>query len=263
MRLISAVLGLTLSLSAGQALKAETPEEKGLRLATESERRDSGYGDFVVDGFMTIESGGGRSAERRFQMSTLEVQNDGDKRLIVLSHPRDVKGTVSLTYAHGLEPDDQWIYLPSLRRTKRLTARDKTGSFIGSEFAFEDIGTWELDKFTYKWLRDEEIDGHDCYVLEQFPAYEYSGYARLVDWLDKEIHQSRKIVYYDLQNRPLKELRFYDYEQYAGQYWRPGRIEMTNLQNGNVSTIEWQDYRFGTGLSERNFAPTRLERLSR
>ena len=71
-------------------------------------------------------------------MSTLETPGDGNKRLFVISYPPDVKDTVSLTYAYGLEPDDQWIYLPALRRTKRPNARDKAADFIGSEFAFAD-----------------------------------------------------------------------------------------------------------------------------
>ena len=256
-------LGMLLVLASVQSSPAETPEEKGLRIAQQGEQMDAGFGDYVVEGYMTIESQGGNEANRRFQLSSLEVVGDGDKRLIAISEPPDVKGTVSLTYTHGLEPDDQWLYLPALRRTKRLSSRDKTGSFIGSEFTFEDLGSYELKKYTYKWLRDEKIDDFDCYVREDTPAYEYSGYTRLINWVDKENLRSRKIVYYDLQDRPLKELRFFDFQQYAGRYWRPDRVVMTNLQNGNVSTIEWRNYRFGTGITDRDFAPTRLERVSR
>ncbi|MEM7041260.1 MAG: outer membrane lipoprotein-sorting protein [Pseudomonadota bacterium] len=263
MRLRLFKLGVLLMLAGAQPSLAETPEEKGLRIAIEAETLDAGFRDYVVEGSMTLESQGAHQANREFTLSSLEVVDDGDKRLIVISHPPDVRGTVSLTYTHGLEPDDQWLYLPALRRTKRLSSRDKTGSFIGSEFTFEDLGSYELKKYTYKWLRDEEIDGHDCYVREDTPAYAYSGYARLVSWVDKENLRSRKIVYYDLQDRPLKELRFYDFQQYAGRHWRPDRVVMSNLQNGNVSTIEWTNYRFGTGISERDFAPTRLERVSR
>lgn len=263
MRLCSSRLVVLLVLASAQPLLAETPEEKGLRIAEEAKVKDAGFGDYVVGGVMTIQSGGGQQADRRFDLSSLEVPDDGDKRLIVISHPPDVKGTVSLTYSHGLEPDDQWLYLPALRRTKRLSARDKTGSFIGSEFAFEDLGSYEVKKYSYKWLRDEEIDGHDCYVREDIPQYAYAGYSRLENWIDKENYRSRKIVYYDLKNRPLKELRFYDFQQYAGQYWRPDRVVMSNLQNGNVSTIEWQNYQFGSGASDRDFSPTRLERVSR
>lgn len=263
MRLRPSALGILLVLAGPLPLFAETPEEKGLRIAEESEALDTGYGDYVVEGQMTIASRGGSQADRQFTLSSLEVKGDGDKRLIVISHPPDVKGTVSLTYSHGLDPDDQWLYLPALRRTKRLSARDKTGSFIGSEFTFEDLGSYEVKKYSYTWLRDEEIDGHDCYVREDVPQYAYAGYARLENWIDKENLRSRKIVYYDLKNRPLKELRFYDFQQYEGQYWRPDQVVMTNIKNGNVSTIDWRNYQFGTGLTDRNFLPTRLQQVSR
>ena len=263
MRFHTPTLGLLFILAGTQPLLAETPEEKGLWVAEETQRLDAGFQDYLVDGQIIIESKSGNQAERRFKLSSLEVENDGDKRLIVISHPPDVKGTVSLTFSHGLEPDDQWLYLPSLRRTKRLSARDKTGSFIGSEFAFEDLGSYEVKKYSYTWLRDEEIDGHDTYVLDEIPQYDFAGYSRLESWVDKKTHRTRKIVFYDLKGRPLKELRSYDFQEYAGRYWRPDRMVMTNYQNGNVSTIYWTNYRFKTGLNNRNFEPTRLQRVSR
>lgn len=263
MRLCRIMLGIIVLYANVHLVAAETPQEKGFRIAQMAEAMDHGFSDYLVDGNMTLESRSGSKADRRFEMSTLEVAGDGDKRLLVISHPRDVKGTVSLTYSHGLEPDDQWLYLPALRRTKRLSARDKTGSFIGSEFAFEDLGSYELEKYSYKWLRDEQIDGHECYVREDIPQYPYSGYARLITWIDKKIYRARKIAYYDLKDRPLKDLRFYDFQQYAGKHWRPDKVVMTNSQNGNVSSIDWHNYKFGTGLSDRNFVSTRLQQVSR
>ncbi len=242
---------------------AETPEEKGLNIALETDRRDSGFGDYTVDGEMTLMSAGGERATRVLEMKTLEVTDDGDKRLVTFSRPQDVKGTVSLTYSHGLEPDDQWILPPALGRTKRLAARDKTGSFVGSEFAFEDIGSWEVKKYRYRWLRDEVVDGIDCYVVENIPAYEFSGYARQEEWVRKDIYHPLKIVYYDTNNRLLKTLHFNDYIQYNGKYWRPSEMVMENYQSGNKSIIQWSNYHFGTGLDENSFLPTGLARASR
>lgn len=257
------ILVLLLALCAAAPAAAETPEEKGLAIALETERRDTGFGDYVVDGEMTLISASGERATRTLEMKTLEVDGDGDKRLVLFSRPQDVKGTVSLTYSHGLAPDDQWIFLPALGRTKRLAARDKTGSFMGSEFAFEDIGSWEVQKYTYRWLRDETIDGFDSYVVENTPAYEFSGYSRQEEWVRKDIYQPHKIVYYDTNGALMKTLRFEDYQQFLGQYWRPTTMVMKNHQNNNESTIAWSNYRFRTGLSESDFLPTSLTRASR
>jgi hypothetical protein len=169
---------------------------------------------------------------------------------------------ISLTYSHGLEPDDQWLYLPALRRTKRLAARDKTGSFAGSEFAFEDIGTWEVKKYAYTYLRDELLDGIKTFVVENTPAYPYSGYSKITEWVDQEIYHPRRLLYHDIAGRPFKELRFYDYRQYSGQYWRPTKLVMTNLQSGAVSTIAWSEYRFHTGLDEASLRPNLIRRWS-
>lgn len=86
---------------------AQTPEQKGLEIALETERRDSGFGDYVVDGHMTLQTAGDATGERRFTMYTLETKNDGDKRLVTFHEPKDLNGMISLTYSHGLQPDDQ------------------------------------------------------------------------------------------------------------------------------------------------------------
>lgn len=256
-------LGMALIMLGVQAAPAQTPEEFGLQIAERAEAMDAGFGDYMVEGYMSLKSKGGIEAARQFELSAFEVANDGDKRLIVLSEPPDVKGTVSLTYTHGLEPDDQWLFLPAVRRTKRLSARDKTGAFVGSEFAFEDLASYEIKKYKYKYLRDEKVDGYDCFVREDIPAYPFSGYSRLENWIDKNNFRSRKIVYYDLQGRPLKEIHFSDFRQYNGKHWRPDRSTMSNMQNGNATTIEWKNYRFSTGLVDGNFAPTQLQQASR
>jgi len=253
------LMGAALALPA----HAQTPEERCLEIALETERRDADYGDYIVEGLMTVKGPGGGVGERQFSMHTLEITSDGDKRLVEFKEPRDLAGMISLTYSHGLEPDDQWLYLPSLRRTKRLAARDKTGSFAGSEFAFEDIGTWELKKYSYKYLRDEDLDGKPTFVVENTPAYPFSGYSRIMEWVDQEIYHPRRLVYYDGPGRALKELRFYDYKKYLDRYWRPSKVVMTNLNNGSESTIEWSNYQFRTGLEENDLQPNAIRRWSR
>ena len=209
--MITKILALLLCTAVALPAAAETAEEKGLNIALETDRRDLGFGDYVVDGEMTLISANGDKATRVLEMKTLEQTDSGDKRLVLFYRPQDVKGTVSLTYSHGLEPDDQWIFLPALGRTKRLAARDKTGAFMGSEFAFEDIGSWEVEKYKYRWLRDDTLDNVDCFVVENTPAYEYSGYSRQEEWVRKDIYQPQKIMYYDLNGRLMKELNFHEY----------------------------------------------------
>lgn len=171
---------------------AQTPEERGQDIAREMERRNEGFVNSVHEASMTLKNRQGEESLRHFSLKTLEVSEDGDKEIGLFDNPPDVRGTAVLTYSHGLQPDDQWIFLPSLKRVKRISSANKTGPFVGSELAFEDIASWELSKFSYKYLQDAVVDEHDCLVVELRPAYEYSGYTRQIWWIDKSIYQARR-----------------------------------------------------------------------
>ena len=136
---------------------AETPEEKGFAIAARSDRTDTGFGDSTVKLNMVLRNAAGQETTRDLRINTLEKVSEevGDKSLVVFDSPRDIDGTALLSHAQILEPDNQWLYLPALRRVRRIAARNKSGSFMGSEFAYEDIATQELEKHTYKYIRDD------------------------------------------------------------------------------------------------------------
>ena len=240
---------------------AELPEEKGLAIAEEMDRRDRGWKDQRADLVMTLRNRQGQESRRALRISTLEVDGDGDKSLTVFGSPRDVKGTAFLSFTHATKPDDQWLYLPALKRVKRISSRNKSGSFMGSEFAYEDISSQEVEKYRYKWLRDETIDGKKTMVVEYYPEYENSGYTRQVVWIDSEILRVLKTEFYDRKDALLKTLTMGDYRQYADRFWRAGVMHMVNHQTGKSTEIQWSDYQFGTGLSERDFDRNALKRV--
>lgn len=242
-------------------LPAETPEEKGLAIAKEVDRRDGDWHDQQTTMRMVLKNRHGDESSRRIRNRLLEVKGDGDKTLIVFDEPRDVKGTAFLSYTHSNVPDEQWLYLPALKRVKRISSNNKSGPFMGSEFSYEDINSQEVDKYTYKYLRDEKVDGRDSFVNENRPTYKYSGYTRMMVWIDKEYYQPVKIEFYDRKNTLLKTLSYKGYKQYAGRYWRPDVMEMVNHQNGKSTRLEWSNYRFGTGLTTRDFDRNTLKRM--
>ncbi len=134
-------------------LLAETAEQQGLAIAREADLRDSGYVAYTNDVKMILRNKHGRESIREIRSKTLEVENDGDKSLTVFDRPRDVKGTALLSFTHKEGPDDQWLYLPALKRVKRIASDNKSGPFMGSEFAYEDITSQEVEKYTYKFIR--------------------------------------------------------------------------------------------------------------
>ena len=97
------------------------------------------------------------------------------------------------------------------------------------------------------------LEGNECFVVENIPAYEYSGYSKQVEWVDKSIYQPRKIEFYDRRNTLLKTLTFYEYQQYLGQYWRASRLEMVNHQNGKSSSWNVGTINFGMVFKTRIF----------
>ena len=253
------LFALCLSLVALSAT-AQTPEEKGLAIAREADRRDQGYGDVAVNMKMILKNRHGEESQRKVRVSILEVKDDGEKSLTVFDEPADVKGTALLTFSHKTADDDQWLYLPALARVKRIASSNKSGSFMGSEFAYEDIGSQEVEKYTYKYLRDEPCEGAPCFVFERFPVSRDSGYTRQVVWLDQAEYRPRKIDFYDRKGSLLKTLTWSGYKQYLGKYWRADEMAMANHQSGKGTRLLWSDYRFRTGLKDADFTQESLRR---
>ena len=238
-----------------------TPEEIGLAIVQEGDRRDQGFNDFTADLLMILKNKHGEQSTRNIRVKTLEMENDGDKSLVICDKPRDVKGTAFLTFSHKLDQDDRWLYLPALKRVKRIASNNKSGPFMGSEFAYEDISSQEVEKYTYKYLRDEIIDGVEHYVVEQYPVDKKSGYTRRIAWYDKDEYRLQKVDFYDRKDDLLKTLEFSDYQQYLGQYWRADEMYMVNHLTGKSTLLKWENYSFKTGLTERNFDKNSLKRI--
>jgi len=237
---------------------AQTPEEKGRTIAEEADRRYSGYGDFTARLHMVLRNRQGQTSERDLRVRTLEVE-DGVRSLCIFDSPADVRQTILLTHTHKTQPDDQWLYLPALKRVRRIAAQNKTGSFVGSEFSYEDIATHVLEKYTYRWLRDESWEGQDCYVLERRPIdLRDSGYTKQIAWLDKDQYRTLKVDYYDRKDSLLKTLTFKDYRKHLDRFWRPGDMNMVNHQTGKSSQLLWSDFAFRTGLAENDFNQANL-----
>ncbi len=239
---------------------AESVEEKGLAIAKERIARDTGWGDSYAEMSMILRNSSGQESERKIRVSTLEMQEDGDKGLTVFDEPRDVKGSAFLSFSHSLEPDDQWMYLPALKRVKRIATQNKSGPFMGSEFSYEDMASFELEKFRFTYLRDENYQGESVYVLQQVPLDEYSGYSKQIVWVDKTYYRAVKVEFYDRKNALLKVLELDNYKQFKDKFWRPMRSTMRNVQNGKSTVMLTHKIEFGTGLDESDFNKNSLQR---
>ena len=197
LKLIVFVTSLMLSI-------ATQASNRGLEIAQEMDKRDSGFIDSTASLIMELKNKQGQTSVRHVRVKNLEVEGDGDKGMSIFDQPADVKGTAFLTFSHATTPDEQWLYLPAIKRVKRINSKNKSGPFMGSEFAYEDISSQELDKYSYNYVRDEILNGIDCYVIERFPVYEHSGYTRQLVWINKNEYRPEQIVFYDRKNSLLK-----------------------------------------------------------
>jgi len=209
---------------------------------------------------MILRNKQGQESTREIRSKTLEVDGDGDKTMIIFDAPGDVRGTALLSFTHKAGPDDQWIYLPALKRVKRIASDNKSGPFMGSEFAYEDIASQEIEKYTYRFLREDVYDGMKVFVLERYPVDEKSGYTRQIIWLDQEHYKERKVEFYDRKNVLLKTLVLKDYHQYLDHIWRAHEMYMENHQTGKSTRLLQTNFRFQTGLTDRDFDKNSLKR---
>lgn len=248
---------LTLASSYGDVLDAQA---QGLAIAKEVDTRDRGWGNSSAELEMKLSNKQGKTSTRTMTIKTLEVDDDGDKSLTIFNQPRDVKGTAFLSLSHTLTPDQQWLYLPALKRVKRIASVNKSGPFLGSEFAFEDLSSFEVDKFEYEYLRDDVYRGEDVFVVKYIPQYEYSGYKYQEVWIDKSEYRMQKIDYFDRKGASLKTLEYNDYKQYLNEYWRASQLTVSNHQTGKKTVLNWNNYQFRTGLTDKDFNQSTLKR---
>ena len=220
----------------------------------------SGYGDSQAKLVMKLINKKGEITERSMRARLLEIEGDGDKSLFVLEKPRAIRGTALLSFAHKIESDDQWIYMPRSKRVKRIISKSKSGPFLGSEFSMEDLSFQEIEKFSYKFLREEEFNNQNCFVIERIPLDPYSGYTKQLVWIDKENYLIQKIELVDRKSYHLKSQFFKGYKKYLNKFWRPNEIEMINHQNGKSTILFFEEMRFQTGLTEEDFTLNSLKR---
>ena len=233
---------------------ALTPEERGLKIAQDAEKANDGFRSESSSMEMVLINAQGDKTTRRMASQVLEVSNDGDRSLITFEWPADVKGTRMLTWSHKSKTDDQWLYLPSLGRVKRISSRNKSGSFMGSEFAYEDLGSQETEKYTdYKYLGDATVDGRKTWKLHRVPTERRSGYSKQIVWMDPVYQNALKIEYYDRKGELLKTMTLSGYEKLNQKYWRAARIDVINHQTQKKSSLTWAKRRLGADVDDTEF----------
>ena len=184
--LVLAAVTLAAGLAVPGTTYSQSREEVGLEIAQDARKREAGFGNYTARQIMLLRNRQGRTDSRKLRVKTLEMSGDGDRILFVFDEPRNVEGTVLLTHSHRDGRDSQWLNLPALKQVKRISSSNRSGSFVGSEFSYEDLGAREVVKFKYRYLGEENCGELRCTIVESVPVEKGSAYSRQVVWRDRE-----------------------------------------------------------------------------
>jgi len=209
----------------------------------------------------------GRERVRKIAQVT-KVYNDGEveKRLIRFLEPADIKGTGLLTFDYVDKSDDMWLYMPALRKTRRIVSTEKAKNFMGSEFTYADMTPPALTDFTFNKLENQTIKGVECYQIEWIPnnddIADENGFGKRVTFFGVDDFVIRKSVYYDIYGDLLKELIIHEIVELdkENNRYRAMHMEMVNHQNGRKSILKSEDLKFVPNVKDDYFTTRYLER---
>lgn len=257
------LLGLSLLVVAPTAIAEADAGAKGRAIAERAWERGEGFGDLQADVEMTIITRSGQSAKRRLQVQILEMPGEASRAMTRVEAPRDVAGTALLTHTAENGDVEQWLYLPAASRTRRISSAARGGSFLGSEFSYDDFAAQPPSRYEFEWLRDEALDGIDTHVLRReerdgdTPGHE-------VVWLDTEKLRLRQVQFFDARGEMTRVLTIDDYEAYEGAdgetYWRATALRMDNARSDAASELRWEKVSLDNGLDERDFEVSMMSR---
>lgn len=214
---------------------------------------------------LTIRDSRGNERVRKSSMASKTYPDQTEKRIIKFLSPAEVEGTGILIFDHEEKADDMWIYLPALRKTRRIVSREKSNSFMGSEFSNADMTAPSIGDFNYELLGSGEVDGTECWKIAAVPADisledEY-GYSKAIRWIGKEDYVVRKSSYYDFSETLIKTIKTINFKRMdpgSGKYMVTEMVA-ENFQNGRSSTMK-MDQVESTETKDAYFTISYLER---
>jgi len=208
--------------------------------------------------------------DNKGNVRTRQVSNStkkfGDitKTIVKFLSPADVKGTGMLIFDYENKDDDMWVYLPSLKKTRRIVSSEKSASFMGSEFSNSDMAKPNMSDFNYKLLGTEVYNGKICFKVEATckttEIESVQKFKRKVIFIDKETYLTYKTDFYDKDSKLIKTLSMSDYKKQSNGKYMAFKMIAQNEKTGRKSEIIIDKYVLGSSLSESNFSTANLEK---
>jgi hypothetical protein len=222
--------------------------------------------DSLSDATFTLVNKAGQERVRRTASATkLQANGIDNMRLTRFTAPADVKDTVTLMIENSAKDDDIWIYLPALKKVRRLVASNKKDSFVGTDFSYADVIGYKVSEWNYKLLREDTLDGQPVYVVEALPKTDSvrsdTGYGRRTDWIRKANLMTVKSELQDAGEQPLKTIVFSDVRLVdAGRgKWQAMQMEASNIQTGHRTVIRIDNFKTNQNVKDDLFTPRYME----
>jgi hypothetical protein len=223
--------------------------------------------DSVSDGtFRLINESGQERVRETTGRSKLLPNGVDNMRVTRFTSPQDIKGTVSLLIEHSEKDDDIWIYLPALKKVRRLVASNKKDSFVGTDFSYGDVIGHKVGDWTHTIVKEETVDGAACYVIQSLPktpeVQSNSGYSKRIGWIRKDNFTTAKGEAYDETGQLLKTFAFSDIRlmDKEKQRWQALHLEAKNVQTGHHTVIDFKNLKVNQGVSDEFFTTRSMER---
>ncbi len=215
--------------------------------------------DMRIKILMELINKDGRKRIRELTMLRKDYEESGNQKYFMYFHkPADVKGTTFMVYKYPGRDDDRWLFIPAINLVKRIAANDKYSSFVGSDFTYEDISGRKPTEDTHTLLREEKLNGKDCFVIESIPR-EASVYTKRISWIDKKTYLPLKEEFYDKQNELYRVFEALEIKDIDGFPTITGRV-MRNVKTGHRTDVTFQDVQYNLGIEDNIFSERYLRR---
>jgi len=261
--------GGALALAALALVPAQADDAMTGRQVMESWEKKNRAKDETTKAAMHIYEGKALAKKRELTTWVKTGKSYEDRSLIRFHAPADIRGTGMLTHQHGKSEDDQWIYLPATKKSKRLASGERKNSFVGSDYSYEDLRTENLSIYSYKVVEKSMIKklGQECYVVDAMPASEAekrnSGYSKRRMWVGSKDWQIHRIDYYkaDGDKGVIKSQRFSDFKSLPAWkgFTRAGKAVMLNKKKKSKTEFVFSDRTIDAGLGDDNFSERKLK----
>ncbi len=250
-------VGVLLSLLLPAVLSAaESPDGKEIMTLVD-ERPDGDDRHSIMK--MTLINKRGRKRVRELESFSRDYGRDR-KGVMIFRAPADVRGTAFLSWDYddpGRE-DDKWLYMPALRKVRRISGASKNEYFMGSDFTYDDMGDRSVDEDTHTLLGEEVVDDHTCWKVESIPIDSEDMYTRKIYWVDQQSYLVIRGEYYD-KDGLLKRYRALAVGQQDG-IWAVLSSEMDNVSRNHKTLMETSAIRYNTGLKDQLFKVSTIQR---